>query len=173
MTERAVESKTRFTAALAQDWPRLVSIVLAAVGLPIALYLSYVSLTGSGQTMACPAEGQTWLGLPVDCGLVERSSYSRIGSIPVAVLGAGGYLLILLALLLEDRIPFLVENGRLALFGLTLFGFAFSAYLTWVEATQIRAYCVWCVVSAALMTALFILALVRLVRGLNADADPA
>ncbi len=170
MTERAAEQQVGFLAALTQDWLRLVSIALALLGLLAALYLSYVDLSGAADTMACPAEGQTLLGLPIDCGLVNRSIYAKVGPIPVAVLGVAGYVLILVVLALEDRAPFFIDNGRLALFGLTLFGFAFSAYLTWAEVTQIQAFCIWCVVSAIVMTLLFVLALIRLRQGLAAEA---
>ena len=82
---------------------------------------------------------------------------------PVAVLGVAGYLVILAALALEDRLPLLtVYNGRLLLFGLTLFGFVFSAYLTWAEVVQIKTVCTWCLASAVLMTLLFALSLMRL-----------
>ena len=169
MTERTAARRANLLTELVQDPLRLLSVVIAVLGLAVAGYLSYVAVTDTGQTMSCPASDQTIFGLPIDCGLVDASVYARLGPIPVAVLGFGGYLVILLVLLLETRVPLLVEYGRLAFFGLTLFGFAFSAYLTWAEVAQIRAFCTWCVVSAVLMTVLFIIALVRLRQSLAGD----
>ncbi|MCZ7547140.1 MAG: vitamin K epoxide reductase family protein [Anaerolineae bacterium] len=166
MSGRAAQQAIKVPLAVTRDAWRLASIVLAVLGVLAASYLSYVKLSGGSAAMACPAEGQTLLGLPIDCGLVDRSLYSMIGPMPVAVLGLGGYVVILLALLLEDRVPFLVEYGRLLLFGLTLFGFAFSLYLTWAEIAQIQAFCIWCVASAVLMTLLFILSVIRLRQSL-------
>jgi uncharacterized membrane protein len=55
---------------------------------------------------------------------------------------------------------------------LTLTGFAFSLYLTYLEVFVIDALCQWCLASAVVMTALFITALVRLLR-LSGPAQPA
>ena len=55
---------------------------------------------------------------------------------------------------------------------LTLSGFAFSVYLTYLELFVIDAICQWCVGSAVVMTALFVTATVRLLR-LAAPDRPA
>jgi uncharacterized membrane protein len=170
MTEHALEDETTLRHAYAGDWSRLLSLALAVAGLPISLYLSYVKL-GEVPEMTCPAEGATLLGLPIDCGLVDRTRYSMLGPIPVAVLGVAGYLVILLVLALEDRLSlFIADNGRLMLIGLTLFGFAFSAYLTWAEVAQIKTVCSWCLASAVLTTLLFALSLIRLRQGIAKGA---
>ena len=39
-------------------------------------------------------------------------------------------------------------------FGIILFGFLYSAYLTYLELFVIKAICPWCVASAILMTVL-------------------
>jgi uncharacterized membrane protein len=43
-----------------------------------------------------------------------------------------------------------------------LVGVLFSAYLTYIEAYVLHAYCPFCVVSAVLITLLFIIAIIRL-----------
>ena len=176
MSERALKEHTIAPARVAGwDWSRIVSLALAAAGLLVALYLTYAELLIDTSTMACPSEGGTVLGLPIDCGTVNTSQYATVGSIPVALLGVAGYLCILLVLLLENRLGLLMEHGRLLFFGLTLFGFAFSLYLTWAEVAQIKAFCSWCMASATVMTALFVVALFRLgqqLRGLDGD-EPA
>jgi uncharacterized membrane protein len=149
----------------------MVAIVLALVGVFIAGYLSYVEVilddTGS---MACPAHDQKILGLPIDCGNVNDSEYAMLfGMLPIAVFGLMGYVMIFGVLLLEDRIALLKEYGALLFFGLTLFGFAFSMYLTWAEVVKIKAFCTWCVAQATVMTVLFVIAAVRWWRDFTAD----
>jgi uncharacterized membrane protein len=57
-------------------------------------------------------------------------------------------------------------------FGLSLVGFAFSAYLTYREVFTIHAICSWCVSSAILLTLLAVVSSVRvLVR--RPDFSPA
>jgi uncharacterized membrane protein len=47
----------------------------------------------------------------------------------------------------------------LALFGLSGVGVVFSAWLTYLEAFVIHAWCQWCVISAILITLIFLLSL--------------
>jgi hypothetical protein len=49
--------------------------------------------------------------------------------------------------------------------GLTVVGFAFSAYLTYRELFSIHAICEWCVSSAVIMTILACLAVWRFLQG--------
>jgi uncharacterized membrane protein len=48
-------------------------------------------------------------------------------------------------------------------FGVSLAGFGFSVYLTYLELFKIEAVCQWCVASAVLMTVLFALNAARMV----------
>jgi uncharacterized membrane protein len=121
--------------------------------------------------MICPSHGETIFGLPIDCGTVNVSKYAKVGPLPVALMGLGGYIVILGVLVLQDRLPLLKDYGHLLFFGLTLFGFAFSMYLTWAEVAVIKAFCTWCMASAALMTLLFGLSLIRFWQKMNEDID--
>ena len=56
------------------------------------------------------------------------------------------------------------EIGRSLTVLLALIGFGLSAYLTYLELFTIHAVCQWCVASAALMTCLAVLSIVRLLR---------
>lgn len=129
------------------DRPTLVATVLTLVGIAIAGYLTYVHY--EGLSPACTTGG---------CERVQASSYSEIGPIPVALLGLIGYVVILASLFVPGDI------GRALTFMLTLTGFAFSLYLTYLELFVIDAICQWCVGSAVVMTALFVASLVRLLR---------
>ena len=69
----------------------------------------------------------------------------------MALLGSGGYVVLLLALARDS------EPARLAAAFVALDGFGFSAWLTYVEVARLDAICIWCVGSAicmAILTAL-------------------
>jgi uncharacterized membrane protein len=128
---------------------RIAGIVVACIGLGIAIYLTYVHYTGGN--VACTNSG---------CHTVQTSVYAKLGGIPVPVLGLVGYLGILASLLLLPG-----DLGRLAGFGMALIGFLFSGYLTYRELFTIKAICEWCVGSAVCMTVLMIITSIRAVRG--------
>jgi uncharacterized membrane protein len=138
----------------------MVSLILAAGGVLNAAYLTITKLTNT-QT-AC-IEGGAW-----NCDGVQSSIYSSIAGIPVQYIGLAWFLAIFLVLMLEPRLPFFAARGKYLVFGMTLFGFLFSAYLTSIEAFVLEQWCVWCVVSAVIMTLLFIVAGVRLWQSMNA-----
>ena len=81
---------------------------------------------------------------------------------PVALLGVAGYLLILFLLVLDRPNGEPKEAVRFALFGVTLAGTIFSAYLTYIEFFVLHAVCPFCVVSALVMAGVFVLSLIRL-----------
>ena len=129
--------------------------MFAAIGLIDSLYLIWIKIANS------PAYCLQGVG---DCFTVNTSKYSQIFGIPIAVFGVLGYLLILLILYFENRNNFLQENSDYILFGLTLVGILYSAYLTYLELFVILAICPFCVLSAIAMTTLFILTIFRLVK---------
>jgi uncharacterized membrane protein len=98
------------------------------------------------------------------CHNVNFSPYSEIGGIPVSVFGMAAYLVIAGILLLEPRLMIAQENGSLVIFGISLAGVAFSAYLTWLEIYVIHAICPFCVASAVIISLIFILAIIRLIK---------
>jgi uncharacterized membrane protein len=130
------------------------ALIVAGIGILDSLYLSYVKIANS----------QVYCGTSGQCETVSNSRYSEISGIPIAYLGLGAYLVILALLILESRSPFWKENSPLALFGITLVGVIYSAYLTYIEIAVLHAICPYCVVSAIVMTLLFIIAIIRLVQ---------
>jgi uncharacterized membrane protein len=131
-----------------------ISIVLATLGLLVAIYMTIYKLTDN-QTM-CLGNG--------GCSVVNNSVYSEVYGIPVALVGAVGYATILAVDILSGRWSALRNNGTLAIFGLCLAGFLFTLYLIYVELALIKALCPFCVASQVIMTLLFVVAVVRLVR---------
>lgn len=138
-----------------QDWLRWISVILGALGALDAGYLTYIKL--AHVEAICRGVG--------DCEAVNSSVYAQIGGIPIAALGLAAYLAILALLVLEPRLAILQNYAPLAIFGLALTGALYSAYLTYVELFVIHAICPYCVTSAVLITGLFILAVLRVVRG--------
>ena len=131
--------------------------LLCLAGLGVAGYLTYVHYEGIAPI--CTSGG---------CEQVQASSYSELAGVPVAVLGLIGYAAIGLSLLWRG------DTGRAATASLAIAGFGFSVYLTYLELFVIDAICQWCVASAVLMTALLVVAVLRLLRGpAPRAADPS
>lgn len=130
-------------------WRFGVQVGLAVAGLLVSLYLTWVKLAHA--TAFCAGVG--------DCETVQNSAYSEIGGIPVAMLGAGMYALVILLLWVRRTgSRSVAELAWGAQFALLLAGVLFSAYLTYIELFVIYAICPWCVTSALLVTALFLFA---------------
>jgi uncharacterized membrane protein len=136
---------------------RIVLIVLAVIGMCWASYLTYVHY--SGEAPVCSIKGNP-------CAQVQKSAYSELAGVPVALIGAVGYLVILGTLLASDG-----ETGRFATAALTLGGFGFSVYLTYREVFTLHKICEDCVASAVIMTILMCLSVWRFLRGGPGFAD--
>lgn len=133
---------------------RWASLALAILGTIDSIYLLVYKYTSNDKL--CLGSG--------DCATVNYSPYSEIYGIPVALLGIIGYVIMLAILALEPHWELAREHGRLALFGVSLVGLLFSAYLTYIEAAILHAYCPFCVASAIIITILFALATIRLIK---------
>ena len=131
-----------------------ISIGLAILGALVSIYMTIFKLTENPGM--CLGNG--------GCSVVNNSIYAQVYGIPVAVIGVGGYLAILVSLLLRIRSPFFEANGTMIVFGLALVGFLFTIYLIYVEVALIRALCPFCLTSQVTMTILFIVSLIALAR---------
>ena len=131
-----------------------VTIALAIIGLLVSVYMTIYKIT-SNDSMCIGSK---------DCSVVNASRYSEISGIPVAVFGVGGYAAILAVLLLERKPGFLKRNGTMILFGLSLTGFLFTVYLIFVEVALIKAFCPFCIASQTVMTIIFILSVIRVIK---------
>jgi len=138
----------------------VISLIAAIVGLLDSIYLAWIKV--ADKTAACSNIG--------DCDAVNNSQYSEIAGIPIALLGAGAYLLILALLVLDQRWPEQTVNMRLGIFGLSLSGTLYSVYLTYLEIAVLRAICPFCVVSAIAIFVILIAGLLRL-RSSITDID--
>jgi uncharacterized membrane protein len=131
---------------------RSIAFVTALVGLFDSIYLSYIKL--SNNEAFCAGIG--------DCDVVNTSPYSEIAGIPIALLGTGVYVALVILLIIEERMGFWKNNSLLIFFGMTLVGLLYSAYLTYIEVAVINAICPFCVLSAVAMLVLFVVSILRL-----------
>ncbi len=124
-------------------------LLFIAIGLAASGYLTYTHF--ANVTPQCYGIGS--------CAYVQASSYAQIFGIPIALLGFLAYLGMLIMAVatfwLLDR-----ERSYLAsqvLFGVAFAGTLYSAYLTYVEAFVLHAWCIYCVTSAIAITAICVL----------------
>jgi uncharacterized membrane protein len=128
----------------------MAAAALSLAGFFLALYL-YLYKIGVIGTLACGTGG---------CETVQTSSWSRFLGVEVALYGVIGYVLLLVLALIG------VQSGEerrhwsdALLLAAAAAGVAFSAYLTSLELFVIHAICRWCVGSAVIITAIFLVAL--------------
>ena len=133
---------------------RQITIALTIIGLLVSIYMTIYKITNN-ETMCIGSSG---------CSEVNASRYSEVNGIPVAVLGVAGYAAILALLFLEQRPGLFQQNGSMMFFGISLLGFLFTLYLIYVEVALIKAYCPFCLTSQAVMTIIFIISVIRLIR---------
>lgn len=134
---------------------RRASLFLSVIGLLDSLYLIYIKINPA--SLLCSAAG--------GCEAVNTSVYSTFHGIPIAVFGALAYAAILALLLLESRQTRFEEWAPIITFGLSLAGMLYSAYLTYIEIAVLHQICPYCVTSAIAITLIFILSIIRLIRG--------
>jgi uncharacterized membrane protein len=140
---------------------RMAIAVLALLGVLVSGYLSLYKLNLIG-SLQCQVGS---------CEQVQASPWAELLGIPVSILGLGAYLA-LLGLALAGVQPRL-ERARwvaVALLAISAVGVAFSAWLTYVEAFVIEMWCQYCVISAVLITLIFLLSVPAALGARRADA---
>jgi uncharacterized membrane protein len=138
-------------------------VLLALVGLLVATYLWLYKIGVLGQ-LQCGTGS---------CEYVQASRFAELLGVPVALYGVVGYGLLLGVGLLGLQPRFAADRRVTALLAaLATAGFAFTVYLTAIELFVLRAVCRWCAASAAIMTALWVLAVTGL-RGARGGAAAA
>jgi uncharacterized membrane protein len=132
----------------------LASLLLGIIGLADSVYLTWVKWANAYES--CVGIGR--------CDIVNQSRFSELWGQPVALFGALTYLA-LLALLVAERVrPGWQEWLQLAFFGVCTVGVLFSAYLTYIEVAVLHAICPYCVLSAVVITIMWVLGIARLLR---------
>lgn len=128
-------------------WRDAAAACVALVGVVDSVYLTVEHM--SGRSVRCVVVS--------GCDAVLSSSYATVGgSIPLAAAGA-------LAYFLAFSLATLAAFGygvRGALAGLVALMFAFTLWLLYVQAFVLRAFCTYCLLSAAVTTTLALLVIV-------------
>jgi uncharacterized membrane protein len=114
----------------------LVSLVLAAIGLAVSVYLT-IEHYAAPTSIACPESGA------INCTKVTTSEWAKVGPVPLALLGA-----IFFAAMTALCIPAAWRRRRLDPLRIAGAGAAVAAalYLVWVELFKVEAICLWCTV---------------------------
>jgi vitamin-K-epoxide reductase (warfarin-sensitive) len=119
---------------------RYVLVLLALAGIVV----SYLALRVHYGTESAPCSiNEKW-----DCGIVNHSPYAEVRGVPVAAIGIAGYFLIAILALLRRR---------WLLMAVVAAGTAFALHLSYIEAKVLGVWCVYCVISQALIAVLLLL----------------
>lgn len=110
---------------------RLALATVALAGVAVAGYLTYVHYRP--ESLICTGGG--------GCETVQESGYAELLGIPVALLGLGAYLVVLVLVLWDTPL------ARTLAAAVGLAGLGFAAYLVLLQAFVIDAWCVWCLVN--------------------------
>ena len=116
----------------------------------VSLYHHY----GSSRTSYCD------IGENFNCDIVNRSTYSTVLRIPVALIGIIGYLgLLALSTVYRSK----AETPILLLIA-SVAGLGFALYLTYIEGFVLAAWCVLCLSSLALIFSICVLSSLLVAR---------
>ncbi|HEX5982982.1 MAG TPA: vitamin K epoxide reductase family protein [Solirubrobacterales bacterium] len=121
---------------------------VATLGVAVATYIAITEASGDSPVCLAGSTG---------CRTVAESSYSHVAGINIAVFGIVGYVMLLASAFFAN------DAARFGGFVVSLGGFGYSIFLTYIEIFKIEAICQWCVASAVLMTILFGLNAIRLI----------
>src|SRR5215217_5881929 len=144
---------------------RMAIAALALVGVFVSLYLTLYKLGVIGH-MACSIGS---------CETVQLSEWATLAGVPVAGWGVSFYLVTLAVAIAGLQEPWTdtpaVSRLLVVMSGV---GVLFSAFLTYLEAFVIHAWCQWCVVSALIVTTIFAVSVLDLreLRAGSAAQDP-
>lgn len=123
-------------------------LLASLVGLFVSIYLLITYVTG--KPIVC--------GTNAGCELVRASKWATTSGIPRPAFGILFYLSIILLLAFHAYAPTLRPRFfRVCLLAVTTIGFIESAFLTLVQWFDLRAFCLWCLLSAVAATVIFVL----------------
>ncbi len=124
--------------------------LLALIGFFVAVYL-WLYKIGVAGALKCGTGA---------CETVQTSRWADLFGVPVAFYGVVGYAVLLVVALVGLQPTWLGRRGAtLLLAALATGGVLFSAWLTYLELFVIHAICRWCVGSALIMTAIWVVAM--------------
>lgn len=116
--------------------PGIASLAISLLGFGTSIYLT-VEHYAATTVLVCPENSV------INCVKVTTSSYAKIGSLPVALLGAIYFAAITALCLPKTWRMRRLDTVRIA--GAAI-GVLSSLYLVWVELFRVDAICLWCTV---------------------------
>ena len=123
-------------------------LILSVIGVAIST-LSLVNHYSTGTSSYCS------FGDNFNCDIVNRSIYSRVLGVPVALIGMIGYVLLAVFSWLSRR----GNDQRGLILGGALAGLGFSLYLTYLEKYVLATWCVLCLSSLAVIALITVFSL--------------
>jgi uncharacterized membrane protein len=142
---------------------RMTAALLSLAGLFVSAYL-YLYKIGRIGGLACGTGG---------CETVQLSPWSRVAGVEVSLIGLIGYAGLLVVSLVALQPAWAGRRGPATVMAaLAGAGVLFTAYLTFLELFVIYAICRWCIGSAVIILAIFVVALMdrqRLVPAQDAE----
>jgi uncharacterized membrane protein len=131
------------------------AIAVLAMGGTVVSSVSLYHHYGTSATSYCD------IGENFNCDIVNRSAYSTVAGIPVALIGVAGYLSVLtLATFYKNQ----SDSAAMLAIG-SLAGLGFALYLTYVEGFVLAAWCILCLSSLALIFSIAVLSSLLWVHG--------
>lgn len=127
---------------------RFLLLILAICGVVVSAMALRVHLSAS--TEPCSIN-EKW-----DCGIVNHSQYAVVGGFPVAAIGILGYLALGWLAIAKQRLLF---SAAAAL------GFGYSLYLSYIEKYVLGVWCLYCVISAGIITLMTMLGATWMIAG--------
>ncbi len=144
-------------------WSRQLIGGIALVGTLDTLYLTLVEFGFFKEAAFCPTTGA------INCQAVLSSNYAKVFGIPLSLFGMLAYIAIALFAVApqlinsSDKKEFraTVENSTwLLLFAGSTAMMVFSGYLVYLMAFEIKAFCIYCLLSVICSTALFVITII-------------
>jgi vitamin-K-epoxide reductase (warfarin-sensitive) len=149
---------------------------LSLIGLPVTAYLIYLHYVPEDASFCNFNE-------TFNCDIVNKSQWSVIDlgfiEVPVAILGFLAYVFFAkMAFFLIKEVDFTRFIGFLSnkvilwtMLAASVIGFLFSAYLTYIEAFVLYAYCVFCLISQVLIAAIMVLLIMAVIKMRRLEKD--
>jgi vitamin-K-epoxide reductase (warfarin-sensitive) len=135
----AVAERPRTEKEIVVRWMGYVLAVLALAGAVVSVQALRIHYSTDAQPCSI---NEKW-----DCGVVNHSRFAEINRIPVAAIGIAGYLVLA---------GLAVTRQRFLTFLAALVGLGIALRLTFIEEYVLEVWCLYCVISQAII-ALFVL----------------
>ncbi len=132
----------------------IIILVASFIGLLDSIYLAYVKIANT-DIYCTPGLGR--------CDVVNASQWSTLWGIPLGFFGIVGFASLFLLASFGNKSKMLAPYNEMLIFAISLAGFLFSLYLTYIEVFVLKAVCQWCVLSALMMTIIFVTVIYKLI----------